>query len=70
MSRAFANHGNTSQKNDVVITPSTQKNLSRNIEKCLGDKLRLFIWKERLYVYSAKMAKSRRLKPFFFFQAL
>ena len=37
----------------MAITPPTRKNLRRNIEKCFGDKLKVFTWKERLYVYSA-----------------
>ena len=43
------------RKNDLAITPSTRKNLRSNIEKCFGDKLKFFTWKERLYVYSAEI---------------
>ena len=43
------------RKNDLAITPSTRKNLRRNIEKCFGVKLKFFTWKERLYIYSAEI---------------
>ena len=43
------------QKNDLAIIPSTRKNLRWNIDKCFGDNLKFFTWKERLYVYSAKI---------------
>ena len=39
----------------MAITPSTRKNLRRNIEKCFGVKLKFFTWKERLYIYSAEI---------------
>ena len=42
-------------KNDLAITPSTRKNLRKNIEKCFGDKLKFFTWKEILYVYSSEI---------------
>ena len=43
------------RKNDLTTTPSTWKNLKRNIGKCFGDKLKFFTWKERLYIYSAEI---------------
>ena len=39
------------RKNDLAITPSTRKNLRRNIEKCY----KLFTRKKRLHVYSAEI---------------
>ena len=34
------------RKKDLAITPTTRKNLRRNIEKCFGDKLKIFTWKK------------------------
>ena len=50
------------RKNDLAIIPSTRKNLRSNIEKCFGDKLKFFTWKERLYVYSAQIDVEKLVK--------
>ena len=43
------------RKNDLAITIIYTKNMRRNIGKCFGDKSKFFTWKERLYVYYAKI---------------
>jgi len=50
------------RKNDFAITPSTRKNMRRNIEKCFGDKLKFFTWKEKIYLYSAEIDAQNLVK--------
>lgn len=50
------------RKNDFAITPSTRKNMRRNIEKCFGDKLKIFTWKEKIYLYSAEIDAQNLVK--------
>ena len=49
----------------MAITPSTRKYLRRYIEKCVGDKLKFFTCKERLYVYSAEIDVGNLVKQLF-----
>ena len=42
-------------ENDFSLTPSTRKNLRRNLEKCFGDKLKFISIKNRSFLYSSEI---------------